>query len=66
MIKGRASLNDPNGIEMSVTITMTVAEWKKIRAQLRSEWPSWCLESVLGRLLDSLVDRVETAQEVER
>ena len=65
MVRARAWLSESaiKDVEISVTLTMTVGEWKKVREQLKQEWPSWQLASTLGSVLNSLVDRVETAHE---
>ena len=34
------SVENPDDIDMKLTVTMSLGQWKKLRNQLKHEWPS--------------------------
>lgn len=41
----------PDGIEMTLTMTMTLGQWKELRAQLAGAWPAWELGSAIREMI---------------
>jgi hypothetical protein len=41
-------IRNPDEIEATVTVTMTIKEWRGLRGQLTRDWPSWKFGSVIG------------------
>lgn len=44
-------LADPDKLEATATITMTVGEWRRLREQLVSQHPSWRLASAIDEAI---------------
>ena len=51
MMKGDATVSDFSDLELSITITTTIAEWQKITEQLKGIQPSQDLYDVINRAL---------------
>lgn len=43
---------NPDKIEMTLTITMPLADWKDLRTQMSSAYPSWAFSSAISRLVN--------------
>ena len=41
MIKGTFGIQNLSDVEATVTVTMTVGEWREVLKQLSTKWPSW-------------------------
>lgn len=50
-MKARFQLNDPEKMEASMTITMTVQAWIELRDQLQKAWPSSELSSAVSDII---------------
>ncbi len=60
-VQGTIELTDPDTAEASLTLTMTVGEWKKVRAALRDNSAPWA-ESETTRIIDRLIKLAEQHQ----
>lgn len=47
MIKAVLAAADPESIEMTLTITMPLKDWKALRKQLQDGYPAWKLGSMI-------------------
>ena len=48
-MRGTFKFVSPNDLEASLTITMTIADWRLLKDQLRfGEQPSWQLSQLIG------------------
>ena len=53
-MKARFMIEEPEKIEATMKITMTVKEWEELRDQLVQKWPSARLSSAItGLLIDA-------------
>lgn len=50
-MKSRFMVENPDDIEMTMKITMTVGDWTKLRDQLQQKYPSWRLSGMITNLL---------------
>jgi len=50
-MKARYMIENPQDIEATMKITMTVKEWEELRDQLQQRWPSARLSSIITSLL---------------
>jgi hypothetical protein len=41
----------PDEIQATLTVTMTVKEWRELRTQLVDSWPSWQLSRDIGDVI---------------
>lgn len=48
---------NPDKIEMTMTVTMTLEEWKIISASLPAKWPSCDLTSAINSMVNQAVMR---------
>ena len=47
MIIGRMKVENPDKIQVTLTLSMPFEEWQQIADKLDSAWPNWCLASVI-------------------
>lgn len=50
-MRGSFKLSDPDKITSTLTLTMTLKEWKELRTQLTAAWPAGELSRVIGALV---------------
>lgn len=50
-MKSHYKIENPENIEATIVITMSVGEWEKLREQLDNEWPAWKLSSAIRQML---------------
>ena len=63
-MRARWNIENPDDMEATVKITMSVKEWKRLRDQLNNAWPS----SRLGSAIDKVVteaNKTYTATEID-
>lgn len=53
---------DPNNVWMTLTVTMTMSDWKKLLSQLPPDYPAW----KLGDTIRDLVQRADRILTEER
>lgn len=49
--------SNPDKIEMTLSLTMSLYEWKQLKAQMSNEWPSW----EIGGKIRSMIDQASTS-----
>ena len=53
MIKARFSFDNPDNLEATVAITMTLRDWKRLRDQLKdTAYPAWRVDAMLRELVE--------------
>lgn len=45
-------LTVPESAQATMTVTMTIKEWKEFRAQLVESWPSWKIASAISDVIN--------------
>lgn len=40
-------IKNPDSIEVSLTLTMKLKDWKELREQLPEKWPAWDIGSAI-------------------
>lgn len=58
-MKAKFKIERPDDVPMTLTLTMTGGQWKKLREQLATTYPSWKLASTI----DAMVSRASTVFE---
>ena len=51
-MKAKFKIENPETVEMSLTITMPVSDWKRLNAQLATDYPAW----KVGRAISDMVE----------
>lgn len=51
MIKGNFSIENPDDVQCEMRITMSLKEWRQIRASLGTKYPDWKLADMIGELI---------------
>ena len=52
-MRGKFALSDPDKVEADMLITMTLGDWRKLRASLTAtDSPTWQLHRMIGELID--------------
>lgn len=61
MITAKASIKNPGPIEVDITLTMSIAEWRKIYEALasfrdinNSAWPYWKVSAIVAKAIDTV------------
>ncbi|WP_321789372.1 hypothetical protein [Burkholderia pyrrocinia] len=50
-MKSEFKIQRPEDVPMTLTMTMTLGEWKKLQEQLATIYPSWKLSSNIGAMV---------------
>jgi len=50
-MKGTFQIELPDKIDATLTVTMTLAEWKQLRAQVAGNWPGWKFSEMITDLI---------------
>lgn len=62
-VRGVFSLTDPDEADATLTLVMSVREWKQLAQQLSNDYPSWRVGIAISRLVghagQSFGDQVE-------
>ncbi len=66
--RGDFRITNPTKIDMTLTITMSVEEWKMIKDRLRPSTTDadWHLDDVIGKLIDKAAKEFNFYEEVQR
>ena len=56
---------NPDDIEFSMTLVMTMGEWKRLKDQLDNAYPSWRLASAISRLVSKAAARFEEETNID-
>jgi hypothetical protein len=51
-------IEKPGLVEVSLTITMSLTDWQKLRMQLSNDYPSWGLGQEIGDVVSQLENKV--------
>ena len=57
-MKAIIHVREPESAEVTLTLTLTLAAWMKIREQLVEQWPSWDLAVVIDDAVRKLSERI--------
>ncbi|MFM0163906.1 hypothetical protein PQR39_26265 [Paraburkholderia sediminicola] len=52
-MKTQFRIENPDDVQMTLTTTMTAREWKALRDQLVSTYPSWKLSTAITNMVNS-------------
>ncbi len=50
-MKATFKLDDVDAVQATMTLTMPVGEWRKLKKIMPSEWPGWDLSRNIGDLI---------------
>ncbi|WP_186095645.1 hypothetical protein [Burkholderia gladioli] len=64
-MKAKFKIERPDDVPMTLTLTMTGGQWKKLRDQLPREYPSWKLSSVITEMVNQASAVFEDTKEVD-
>lgn len=59
-MKASAHLDLPNVTPLTMTFTGTLEEWRRLREQLDTKWPSWQFANALGDIIRAFEARVDS------
>ena len=67
-MKFRCALVSPDEMQMTMTITMNVAQWKQLKAVIKDQYPGWHFAAAIGSIIEKAEGCVlsETPFDVER
>lgn len=44
-------ISNPDSVELELNLTMTLHDWKRLRAQLVGDYPSWKMSSLISAMV---------------
>lgn len=50
-MKTSLKVQNPDSIEMTLTVTMTLGDWKTLQRQLATPWPAWKLGEAINNMV---------------
>lgn len=65
MIKGIAKLGDVEAVNLTLTLTAPVSEWRLMAKQMPVQWPNGPMASVINDAIRGVLQTTEAALEVE-
>ncbi|MFM0058559.1 hypothetical protein PQR64_23335 [Paraburkholderia phytofirmans] len=64
-MKTQFRIENPDDVQMTLKVTMTAREWKTLREQLATTYPSWKLSSAITNMVDSATKAFSATTESE-
>ena len=64
-MKAKFKITNPDVAECTLSVTMVLDSWKKLRDQLDSKYPSWELRKAINHLVTKAEEEFETDGEFE-
>lgn len=62
-MRGKVEVCNPDKVELTLTLTLTVGEWREIMRELPQKWPHWQLGGIIADAIGKTVGRIETIAE---
>lgn len=56
-MRGTFTIQDPDKITATLTMAATIKEWRELKEQLTSRWPSCDLAMIIGELIYDMTRR---------
>lgn len=56
----------PGEIDLTLTITMSLAKWQELASAIKSDWPGWQLTAVIRQMAESATKHFEMTTEDEQ
>ena len=50
-MKGTAKVKSPEGVEVTMTFTMTIAKWTALAEQIGTKWPGMEFSGMINRMV---------------
>jgi len=60
--KSEAKVMNPGTVPVSMTITMDLEDWKRLRSQLSHAFPAWELREDIDRLVERISVNLEATE----
>ncbi len=64
-MKAVAKIQKPEDLILTVETSMTVRQWRELKTQLSSNYPSWKFGALLRDVIDRAIAQVESPHESE-
>lgn len=63
--KGRLEATDPDSIEFTLSLTMSLKQWRELQGQLSSSYPSWKLSAMITKMIALATERYQETEELD-
>ena len=63
-MKALIKIVNPDKVEMSLTLSMTLEYWKVLRCQLEDKWPGWQLKGVITDMVIKAQEQFTSQDEI--
>jgi len=65
-MKATATIVDPEKVQLTIALTMTVGQWKELMAKLPSEYPAWKFSALVREVLGKSLGQVQQSHQAEQ
>ena len=65
-MKALIKIVDPDKVEMSLTLTMTLGAWEKLQNQVEGKWPGWQVKAVIDDMIAKAQKQFTSQDEIEK
>ena len=62
-MKAKIALTDPDDVDVTITMTTTIREWKRLKAQQSDRAPGWWLASIIRKAIGRAEAHFEETEE---
>lgn len=64
-MKASFKAEQPDNIEMTLTLTMTLREWRDLSAAIKQDYPGWKIKGIIHDLIDAATRHFHQTEESE-
>ena len=65
-MKALIKIVDPDKVEMSLTLTMTLGAWEVLRNQVEGKWPGWQFKALVNDMIEKAQKQFTSQDEIEK
>ena len=65
-MKALIKIVDPDKVEMSLTLTMTLGAWEILQNQVEGKWPGWQVKAVIDDMIAKAQKQFTSQDEIEK
>lgn len=65
-MKAIIKIANPENVEVSMTITMTLEAWKRLREEISNIWPGWQLRGMITDMITKAQTQFTSQDEIEK
>ena len=55
-MKALMHIESPEGVQVTLNVTMTLKQWRELKAQLDESYPSWAFGSLIAQAINKVTE----------